>query len=154
MSNGRKHWGKRRNFSYRAISPFPTMFSKDLYGRYVKTRAYLGKSSTDCQLKAYADKSHVNVTENMKFVFQRVLLKPWRCHCAKTLTLSCNISVITEDIDLKFGLCVHYPKSNLYYQGRQFKMHFSQIYSPFSTFYPLSNTPHRVQRIHSSAPPH
>ena len=35
--------GKRRNCSLRAISPFPTLFSKDLYCRYVKTRACLGK---------------------------------------------------------------------------------------------------------------
>ena len=28
--NGRKHCGKRRNCSLRAISPFPTVFSKDL----------------------------------------------------------------------------------------------------------------------------
>ena len=47
----------------------------------------------------------------------------WRCchlHCAKTLAV-CNISVITEDIYLKLGLCVHYPKSNLFFQTRQFK---------------------------------
>ena len=36
----------------------------------------------------------------------------------------CNISVITEGIYLKRGLYVHYPKSNPYYQGRQFKMLF------------------------------
>ena len=35
--------GKRRNCSFRAISPFPAVFSKDLYCRHVKTRAYLGK---------------------------------------------------------------------------------------------------------------
>ena len=35
--------GKRRNCSLRAISPFPTVFSKDLYCRHVKTRACLGK---------------------------------------------------------------------------------------------------------------
>ena len=40
---GRKHCGKRRNCSSRAISPFPTVFSKDLYCRHVKTRACLGK---------------------------------------------------------------------------------------------------------------
>ena len=40
---GRKHCGKRRNCSLRAISPFPTVFSKDLYCRLVKTRACLGK---------------------------------------------------------------------------------------------------------------
>ena len=37
----RKHCGKRRNCSLRAISPFPTVFSKDLYCRHVKTRACL-----------------------------------------------------------------------------------------------------------------
>ena len=43
-----KHCGKRRNCSLRAISPFPTVFSKDLYCRHVKTRACLGKGSTSC----------------------------------------------------------------------------------------------------------
>ena len=36
--------GKRRNCSLRAISPFRAMFSKDLYGRQVKARAFFGKS--------------------------------------------------------------------------------------------------------------
>ena len=40
---GRKHCGKRRNCSLRAISPFPTVFSKDMYCRHVKTRGCLGK---------------------------------------------------------------------------------------------------------------
>ena len=40
---GGKHCGKRRNCSLRAISPFPTVFSKELYCRHVKTRACLGK---------------------------------------------------------------------------------------------------------------
>ena len=40
---GRKHCGKRRNCSLRAISPFPTVFSKDLHCRYVKTRTCFGK---------------------------------------------------------------------------------------------------------------
>ena len=38
---GRKHCGKRRNCSLRAIFPFPTVFSKDLYCRQVKTRVCL-----------------------------------------------------------------------------------------------------------------
>ena len=42
---GRKHCGKRRNCSLRAISPFSTVFSKDFYCRHVKTRACLGKGS-------------------------------------------------------------------------------------------------------------
>ena len=32
---GSKHCGKRRNCSSRAISHFPTVFSKDLYGRHL-----------------------------------------------------------------------------------------------------------------------
>ena len=44
LQMGRKHCGKRRNCSLRAISPFPTVFSKkDLYCRHVKTSACLGK---------------------------------------------------------------------------------------------------------------
>ena len=39
----RKHCGKRRNCSKRAISPFHTAFSKDLFCRQVKTRACFGK---------------------------------------------------------------------------------------------------------------
>ena len=34
--------GKKRNCSLQAISPFPTVFSKDLYSKHVKTRACLG----------------------------------------------------------------------------------------------------------------
>ena len=43
LKKRRKNCGKRRNCSLRAISPFPTMFSKDLYCRHMKTRACLGK---------------------------------------------------------------------------------------------------------------
>ena len=43
---GRKHSGKRRNCSLRAISSFPTVFSKDSYCRHIKTRACLGKDLT------------------------------------------------------------------------------------------------------------
>ena len=40
---GRKHCGKRRNCSLRAISPFPTVFSKDLHCRHVKIQGLFGK---------------------------------------------------------------------------------------------------------------
>ena len=40
---GRKHCAERRNCSLRAISPFPTVFSGDLYCRHVKTSDCLGK---------------------------------------------------------------------------------------------------------------
>ena len=41
---GRKTCGKRRNCSLRAISAFPTVFSRDFYFRHGKTRACLGYS--------------------------------------------------------------------------------------------------------------
>ena len=43
IQTGRKRCGKRRNCLLQAISPFPTVFSKDLYSRHVKTRACFGK---------------------------------------------------------------------------------------------------------------
>ena len=43
LQMGRKHCGKKRNCLLQAISPFPTVFSKDLYWRHVKTRVCLGK---------------------------------------------------------------------------------------------------------------
>ena len=45
---GRKHCGRRRNCSLRAISPFPSVFSKDWYNKHVKTRACLGKGKGTC----------------------------------------------------------------------------------------------------------
>ena len=46
-SNGskkkKKLWDKEIYCSLRAISPFPAVFSKDLYCRHVNTRACLGK---------------------------------------------------------------------------------------------------------------
>ena len=43
FSKRAENTGKRRNCSIRAISPFPTVFSKDWYCRKVKTRTCLGK---------------------------------------------------------------------------------------------------------------
>ena len=40
----KKNSMKRRNCSLRSISPFSTVFLKELYCRHVKTRACLGKS--------------------------------------------------------------------------------------------------------------
>ena len=37
IQTGRKHCGKRRNCSLRAISPFPTVFSKGVFPRGVKS---------------------------------------------------------------------------------------------------------------------
>ena len=50
---GRKHSGKRRNCSLRAISPFSTVFSKDLFCGHVKPRACLGKGQSGNVSKCY-----------------------------------------------------------------------------------------------------
>ena len=44
LQKGKKHCGKRRNCSLRVISPFPTVFSKDLFCRHVKTRACFARN--------------------------------------------------------------------------------------------------------------
>ena len=63
----------------------------------------------------------------------------------------CNISVITEDIYLKLWVCVHYPKSSPYYQGRQFKMLF---FFRIMTLFPLRlfilyQAPHSRELAHA-----
>ena len=42
LKTGRNNW-KKEKLPLRAISPFPTVFSRDLYGRQVKTRYCLGR---------------------------------------------------------------------------------------------------------------
>ena len=50
---GRKHCGKGRNCSLGAISPFPTVFSKDLNCGHIKTRACMGKRLSGFQLSKF-----------------------------------------------------------------------------------------------------
>ena len=47
LQMSRKQCGKGRNCSSRASSPFPTVFSKDMYCRHVKTRVCWGKGWND-----------------------------------------------------------------------------------------------------------
>ena len=51
LQMGRKQCGKMRNCSLWAISPFPALFSKDMYCRLVKTRACLGKGEGTCKIR-------------------------------------------------------------------------------------------------------
>ena len=78
----RKHYGKMKNCSLQAISPFSSVFSKNLNCRHVKTRACLGKDSEynylrndkildETKLKAFAD-DKTNVAQMMIPVFDRV----------------------------------------------------------------------------------
>ena len=52
LQTSRKHCGKRSNCSLRAISPFLTVFSKDVHGRHVKSRTCLRKGLGEllCQI--------------------------------------------------------------------------------------------------------
>ena len=43
----------------------------------------------------------------------------------------CNSPVLTEAVYIKLGACVHYPKSNPYYQWKQLKMLFLSELCPF-----------------------
>ena len=80
--------GNRRNYSLRAISPFPTVFLKDLYYRQIKIRACLGKGLSSLKLyqkkkvwnrpklKALAD-DNLLITQKITFDFDRL-----NNHCA------------------------------------------------------------------------
>ena len=80
---GRKHCRKRRICSLRAISHFPTVFSKHLYCRHVKPGLVWERVYGDVislpddkilglpKFKACAD-DKLNVTYNIKVVFRRI----------------------------------------------------------------------------------
>ena len=79
--------------------------------------------------------------ENLRYCYSLgIIVVHCRRRRAKTVAF-CNISVFSEDIYLKLRICVHYPKSNPYYQGRQFNF-FLQNYAPFSTYNLLSTIKH------------
>ena len=65
--SSRKHW-KRRNCLLRFISPFPTVFSKGLYWRHIKTRACLGKGYTfttqSCVFTVLRKRTYENIVGN------------------------------------------------------------------------------------------
>ena len=80
--------------------------------------------------------------ETIQNAFFRIMPHFW---LIKTWTF-CNISVFTEDIYLKLRVCVHFPKSNPYYQGRQFKM----LFFYFLELYPFINLKISSSMKHSS----
>ena len=86
---GRKHCGKRRNCSLRAISPFPTVFSKDLNCKTRINKGLFGKGLKHLlllrslkpllndkilalsKMKAFPDKNF-NVLQTVQFFFDTV----------------------------------------------------------------------------------
>ena len=77
LKNGEKHCGKRRNSSLRAISLFPTVFSKALNCSHVKTKAFLGKQLNartcfrQCNSKLYTLKTQALVQARETTFFDR-----------------------------------------------------------------------------------
>ena len=64
LQMGRNYCWKRRNCSFRAISFFPKVFSKDLYCRHVKTKACFGKGKTQSKDLTPSEKGlWKNITE-------------------------------------------------------------------------------------------
>ena len=58
--------------------------------------------------------------ENPRYCYSLGVVIVHLCrHCRAKTVKFYNMSVITEDIYLKFGVCVHYPKSNLYYTAQK-----------------------------------
>ena len=64
LQTGRKHFGKMRNCSLRAISRFPTVFSRGLYCRHVKPEL------------AWKRVKYVNFENNYRLYF--VVAKIWQ----------------------------------------------------------------------------
>ena len=48
-----KHCGKRRNCSLQAISPFPTVFSKDSFLRHAKSRETMMTTHDIAEMKSH-----------------------------------------------------------------------------------------------------
>ena len=63
---GRKHCGKRRNCSLRAISPFPTVFSKGLFPRGVKRCHCVGMGYWESNILLIDEIIHLLHTSNWR----------------------------------------------------------------------------------------
>ena len=87
LQKGRKHCRKRKNCSSRAMSPFPIVFSKDMYCRHFKTRVCLN------QLKSIRKIYH-NLTSGVQGIF---------CCLFYCIINYCNIAIKIEQnlIDLR-----------------------------------------------------
>ena len=86
----RKHCGKRRNFSLRAISPFPTVFSKDLYCKHVEKTGLVWEmvnSFSSNKLWTGPNSEHLQMTNQMLLSQQKLSLKEYAVHSEYKQTL-------------------------------------------------------------------
>ena len=82
---GRKHCGKRRNCSLGAVSPFPSVFLKDLDYRHVKSRACLGKGEVKL-FSLSANAFNFDQSQNLSLVkpLPPEFEQTWKRHHSKT----------------------------------------------------------------------
>ena len=66
IQTGRKHCGKRRNCSLRAISPFPTVFSKGLFPRGVKRCHWVEMGFNQLILSTFSLHTYLTAWESRK----------------------------------------------------------------------------------------
>ena len=99
----------------------------------VKIYSFINLSQVDVWLGIVCHNEAVSpFCQSISYLLPRLFLEKtrgipiaWLCRRrGRAKTLTCNISIITEDIYSKLKIRVHYPSSNPYYQGREFKMHF------------------------------
>ena len=106
LQRGRKPCGKKRNCSLRAISPFPTGFSKDFYCRHVKTRACLGKGERPRKRRLFLVTSIFSFSNT---VFQPIQKRNHHlsrihfivCNCFQLGTVQ-NV-VVSERVDFRYS---------------------------------------------------
>ena len=71
---GRKYYEERRNCSLRAISPFPTVISKDFYCRHVKKKGLFGKGLTLLPDDNHKDWTKFKAVADDKFNVARIMI--------------------------------------------------------------------------------
>ena len=112
----RQHCGKRRDCSSRAISPFPTVFSKDFYCRHIKTRAYLGKGYIACFTLSISLMTNdlptaftflMLVEHNLSALVFVPLLFPKVLFGSIIETCDCVVSSLQLEIKMLFFLIIH-----------------------------------------------
>ena len=127
LQKGRKHFGKTRNCSLQARSPFLTVFSKDMYVRHIKKQGFVWErvnalSNNNCRfsqnnpfpnkswllcvcitrlLKTLWEKEKLLVTSNFSF-FPQCFLPVWRTVSHFHQIWNCCLQTLSVWKSLKF----------------------------------------------------
>ena len=96
---GRNHSVKRTNCSFPAITPFPTVFLKEIKCKYVKSRACLGKVITLSPIQKKLLQIHIHVLCDKR----KMLVAPCSPFLIMFSTLSYSSFSIIIRIDLQIS---------------------------------------------------